>query len=112
MAREGEGWALARSGRAREAEGVFAAIVARAPGERDALFGLADARRRLVLGDGSARLVRIPPGVAHGVRNLGPARGCIIYFVDTQFTADPAQCEEGRLPWDFAGAEIWEPARG
>ena len=71
-----------------------------------------NACRRLVLGEGSARLVRIPPGVAHGVRNLGPARGRIIYFVDTQFTADPAQCEEGRLPWDFAGAEIWEPARG
>jgi len=50
VAREGEGWALARSGRPREAEGVFAALVARAPGERDALFGLADARRRLVLG--------------------------------------------------------------
>ena len=71
-----------------------------------------NACRRLVLGEGSARLVRIPPGVAHGVRNLGPARGRIIYFADTQFTADPAQCEEGRLPWDFAGAEIWEPARG
>jgi dTDP-4-dehydrorhamnose 3,5-epimerase len=70
------------------------------------------ARRRLILGDGSARLVRIPPGVAHGVRNLGAARGRIIYFVDTHFTTDPALCDEGRLPWDFAGAEIWEPARG
>ncbi len=70
------------------------------------------AQRRLILGDGAARLVRIPPGVAHGVRNLGAARGRIIYFVDTHFTADPAQCEEGRLPWDFAGAEIWEPTRG
>jgi len=90
------------------------------PGDR-MLLVLLDARagsptenacRRLLLGDGSARLVRIPPGVAHGVRNLGTARGRIIYFVDNQFTPDPAQCEEGRLPWDFAGAEIWEPTRG
>lgn len=70
------------------------------------------ARRRLILGDGAARLVRIPPGVAHGVRNLGTARGRIIYFVDVQFTPEPARCDEGRLPWDFAGADIWEPARG
>src|SRR5262245_1833615 len=40
------------------------------------------ATQRLVLGDGSSRLVRIPPGVAHGVRNLGAARGTIVYFVD------------------------------
>jgi dTDP-4-dehydrorhamnose 3,5-epimerase len=33
-------------------------------------------RMRLMLGDGASRLVLIPPGVAHGVRNLGPATGC------------------------------------
>jgi dTDP-glucose 4,6-dehydratase len=32
-----------------------------------------DAQRRVILGDGRARLLRIPPGVAHGVRNLAPA---------------------------------------
>ena len=26
--------------------------------------------------------------------------------------ADPDQTEEGRLPWDFAGPEIWEVTRG
>jgi dTDP-4-dehydrorhamnose 3,5-epimerase len=71
-----------------------------------------DARRRLVLGDGASRLVRIPPGVAHGVRNLAPARGRIIYFVDQHFAPAPEQCDEGRLPWDFAGAEVWEVTRG
>ena len=69
-------------------------------------------RRRLVLGDGVSRLVRIPPGVAHGVKNLAPARGRIIYFVDTHFSPAPAESEEGRLPWDFAGAEIWDVVRG
>ena len=68
--------------------------------------------QRLVLGDGTSRLLRIPPGVAHGVRNLAAARGQIVYFVDTHFDPDPARCDEGRLPWDYFGAEIWEVVRG
>jgi dTDP-4-dehydrorhamnose 3,5-epimerase len=85
------------------------------------LIGLIDVRkgsptegvvRRLMLGAGASRLLRIPPGVAHGARNLGTATGRIIYFVDLQFSPDPASCDEGRLPWDYAGAEIWEPVRG
>jgi dTDP-4-dehydrorhamnose 3,5-epimerase len=70
------------------------------------------AKLRLVLGDGTSRLLRIPPGVAHGVRNLGAATGRIIYFADLHFSPEPATCDEGRLPWDFAGAEIWDPTRG
>ena len=69
-------------------------------------------RKRLMLGSGSSRLLRIPPGVAHGARNLGTATGRIIYFTDLHFSPEPATCDEGRLPWDYAGAEIWEPARG
>lgn len=69
-------------------------------------------RRRITLGNGGSRLLRIPPGVAHGVRNLGPTAGRIIYFTDLHFSPEPATCDEGRLPWDFAGAEIWEPTRG
>ena len=71
-----------------------------------------NAERRIVLGDGASRLVRIPPGVAHGVRNLAATRGRIIYFVDVQFSAAPDQSDEGRLPWDFAGPEIWDVVRG
>jgi len=33
-----------------------------------------DVRRRMVLGDGASRLVLIPPGVAHGVKNRRRAR--------------------------------------
>lgn len=66
---------------------------------------------RIVLGDGNSRLVRIPPGVAHGVRNLRTAStGQILYFVDVQFSTDD-QCDEGRIPWDHFGAEVWEVAR-
>jgi len=70
------------------------------------------ATMRLVMGDGKDRLVRIPPGVAHGTRNLAATRGRIIYLVDVQFSADPKECDEGRLPWDFLGADIWEVVRG
>ena len=70
------------------------------------------ARMRLVLGDGASRLLRIPPGVAHGVRNLGPAPGRIVYFTDLHFAAEPSACDEGRLPWDYAGAEVWDVTRG
>ena len=69
-------------------------------------------RVRLVLGDGASRLLRIPPGVAHGVRNLGSAPGRIVYFTDLHFSAEASSCDEGRLPWDFAGAEVWEVTRG
>jgi dTDP-4-dehydrorhamnose 3,5-epimerase len=68
--------------------------------------------QRFVLGDGSSRLVRIPPGVAHGARNLRPAApGVIVYFVDVQFST-ASDCDEGRLPWDHFGAEVWEVQRG
>ena len=72
----------------------------------------AGARMRLVLGAGSSRLLRIPPGVAHGVRNLAGTAGRIIYFTDEQFSPDPATCDEGRLPWDWAGGHVWDAARG
>jgi dTDP-4-dehydrorhamnose 3,5-epimerase len=67
---------------------------------------------RLILGDGNNRLVRIPPGVAHGTKNLGTRSGCIIYMVDVHFSVKDGECDEGRLPWDFLGADIWEVTRG
>jgi dTDP-4-dehydrorhamnose 3,5-epimerase len=70
------------------------------------------ARLRFMLGDGASRLLRIPPGVAHGVRNLGAATGRIVYFTDLQFSSEPATCDEGRLPWDYAGADVWDVTRG
>ena len=67
---------------------------------------------RLTLGAGASRLVRIPPGVAHGVKNLGAATARIIYFTDLHFSPDPAECDEGRLPWDYLGADVWNITRG
>ncbi len=68
--------------------------------------------RRVMLGSGASRLLRIPPGVAHGTRNLGTSTGRIIYFADLHFSPDPSTCDEGRLPWVYAGAEVWDPVRG
>jgi len=68
-------------------------------------------RRRVVLGHGASRLLVIPPGVAHGVRNLGEILGRILYFTDVHFSSEPATCDEGRLPWDFAGKDVWEMTR-
>ena len=70
------------------------------------------ATMRFVLGDGRNRLVRIPPGVAHGTKNLAPETGRIIYMVDVLFSPEPGECDEGRLPWDFLGAAIWDMVRG
>ncbi len=67
---------------------------------------------RIILGDGNQRLVLIPPGVAHGARNIGTQTGQIIYMVDVQFSTDKETCDEGRLPWDYLGEEIWEIAKG
>ena len=67
---------------------------------------------RFVLGDGKNRLVRIPPGIAHGTKNLAAAVGRIIYMVDVVFSTEPGACDEGRLPWDFLGAEVWDVVKG
>lgn len=63
---------------------------------------------RMMLGAGRTGLLRIPPGVAHGARNLGRAPAGMIYFTDTEFSVDPKECDEGRLPCDFAGRDAWE----
>lgn len=67
---------------------------------------------RFVLGDGRSRLVRIPPGVAHGTKNLARTTGRILYMVDVQFSPTPGECDEGRLPWDHLGASIWDVIKG
>ena len=67
---------------------------------------------RIVLGGGSNRLLRIPPEVAHGARNIGTETGRILYFTDRHFSPDPGDTDEGRLPWDFFGTDVWEIERG
>ena len=63
---------------------------------------------RMMLGDTRTALVRIPPGVAHGCRNVGTSPSRVFYFTDRLFDPDPERCDEGRLPWDYLGPEVWE----
>jgi dTDP-4-dehydrorhamnose 3,5-epimerase len=84
------------------------------PGDRvllilaDVREGSEGARQRLLLGGGRSRLVVIPPGVAHGCRNVGTQEATIVYFTDVHFSPEPSRTDEGRLPWDFLGADVWE----
>ena len=66
---------------------------------------------KMMLGDGQSLLVRIPPGVAHGCRNLGDKPARIVYMTDVHFSAEPGVSDEGRFPWDFVGADVWEPSK-
>jgi hypothetical protein len=46
---------------------------------------------------------------AKQLRHASPS--ILIYFVDVQFSTDE-HCDEGRLPWDHFGAQVWEVERG
>lgn len=85
------------------------------------LIGLLDARAdsptsgktmRFIMGDGRARMLYIPRGVAHGYANHSTKDAGLIYFVNNQFSADPDKTDEKRLPWDAFGKEFWDVARG
>lgn len=66
-------------------------------------------RRRLVLSGEQPTLVHIPSGVAHGYQ-AGHAGATLLYSMDAQFNLEDPN--EGRLPWDLLGAELWEMDRG
>ena len=54
-------------------------------------------------------LLYIPAGVAHGYR-AGVDGAMLFYAINVQF--NPTVPNEGRLPWDYWGAELWEENRG
>ena len=54
-------------------------------------------------------LLHIPAGVAHGYR-AGSDGALLAYALNRQFDADDPN--EGRLPWDHFGRELWEDDRG
>ena len=63
-----------------------------------------------------ARLARFPADSERVLyKDITPANVVVspsrrIYFVDVQFSTDE-HCDEGRLPWDHFGAEIWEVSK-
>jgi dTDP-4-dehydrorhamnose 3,5-epimerase len=69
----------------------------------------AGARRSVLLSSEQPSLLHIPSGVAHGYK-AGCDGATVVYSMDAQF--DPSNPNEGRIPWDLFGAEIWEDDRG
>jgi len=65
---------------------------------------------KVVMGNGTSKLVVVPRGVAHGVVNVAKKAGSILYFVNNQFNLTDA--DERRLKWDAIGASFWEVEKG
>jgi len=66
-------------------------------------------RRPFLLSGEAPALLHIPSGVAHGYR-AGHQGAVLLYAMNSQFElSDP---NEGRLPWDFFGAELWADDKG
>lgn len=61
---------------------------------------------KVVMGNGTSKLVVVPRGVAHGVINVATTAGSVFYFVNNQFDIDNA--DERRLKWDALGASFWK----
>ncbi|WP_299425589.1 dTDP-4-dehydrorhamnose 3,5-epimerase family protein [uncultured Meiothermus sp.] len=66
-------------------------------------------RRYFLLSGEAPALLLIPSGVAHGYR-AGHRGAVLLYAMNDQF--NPADPNEGRLPWDFFGAELWADDKG
>lgn len=69
----------------------------------------AGARRPVVLSGEEPALLSIPAGVAHGYR-ASDQGALLLYAMDQQFDRDDPN--EGRLPWDHFGRELWDEDRG
>jgi dTDP-4-dehydrorhamnose 3,5-epimerase len=66
-------------------------------------------KRSFLLSGEVPSLLYIPSGVAHGYR-AGHQGALLLYAMNDQF--NPSDPNEGRLPWDFFGAELWAEDRG
>ncbi len=66
-------------------------------------------RRYFLLSSEAPALLYIPSGVAHGYR-AGQRGALLLYAMNDQF--DPTDPNEGRLPWDFFGSELWAEDKG
>jgi dTDP-4-dehydrorhamnose 3,5-epimerase len=66
-------------------------------------------KRKLVLSGEQPMMVYIPSGVAHGYQ-ASDQGATLLYSMDAQFNlVDP---NEGRLPWNFFGDDLWAEDMG
>ena len=66
-------------------------------------------KRAFILSGEEPTQLHIPAGVAHGYQ-AGPTGALLLYAMDQQF--NPDNPNEGRLPWDFFGTELWAEDKG
>ena len=66
-------------------------------------------KRPFILNGEEPAQLYIPAGVAHGYQ-AGAEGATLLYAMDQQFNLDNPN--EGRLPWDFFGADLWAEDRG
>lgn len=66
-------------------------------------------KRSFLLSGEAPALLYIPAGVAHGYR-AGHQGALLFYAMNDQF--NPSDPNEGRLPWDFFGADLWADDKG
>lgn len=69
-----------------------------------------DLHERIVLGGGTASLLRIPNGVAHGAKNCYGKPMYLFYATTVQFNVEAP--DEHRLAWDHFGTEPWDLQKG
>jgi dTDP-4-dehydrorhamnose 3,5-epimerase len=67
------------------------------------------AKRMVILSGEEPAQLHIPAGVAHGYQ-AGPVGATLLYMMDQQFNLE--RPNEGRLPWDFFGTELWAEDKG
>ena len=66
-------------------------------------------RQRVVLSGENPSFLYIPAGVAHGYKS-GADGATLVYLMNDQFSIDDPN--EGRLPWDLFGRDLWDEDRG
>ncbi len=66
-------------------------------------------KRQVILSGEEPMQLYIPAGIAHGYQ-AGPQGALLLYGMDQQF--NPTKPNEGRLPWDYFGVELWDEDRG
>ncbi len=66
-------------------------------------------KQRVSLSGETPTYLHIPSGVAHGYK-AGPEGATLVYIMNDQFSMDAPN--EGRLPWDHFGSDLWSEDRG
>jgi dTDP-4-dehydrorhamnose 3,5-epimerase len=64
---------------------------------------------RVVLDGDKPQLMLIPHGVAHGSTVYEQDSANLYYFINRKFDIDYP--DEQRIPWDYLGADFWQPKR-